>query len=349
MHLETPLMTAPTPLRRPEAWGWHLLGLVNPLIVIAGNLIGGPWVAAGLIYMLGLGPLLDIFLGRAAEPHPPRESGRPFELLLYAHAVLQLVAVGTLLACAFREPSDWIVAIAAISTGINSGASGLIVAHELGHRRKHSFPWWVGRMNLLSVLYLHFTTEHNRTHHKHVATAADPASARLGESVWWFITRTVPGQFLDAWRLHAARGHAALTNPIARGVGLQLALLAGIYFLLGPRPLLAFLLQAAFAVFLLEYINYIRHYGLQREIGARQTAAHSWQSEHRWSRWTLLELTRHPAHHLEAIKPFWQLQPYDKAPQLPSGYYGCFWVALIPPLWRRLIHPRIPVTREAGA
>ena len=89
--------------------------------------------------------------------------------------------------------------------------------------------------------------------------------------------------------------------------------------------------------------------GLHRAPGARQTAAHSWQSEHRWSRWTLLELTRHPAHHLEASKPFWQLQPYDDAPQLPTGYYGCFWVALVPPLWRRLIHPRLPAAGRAGS
>jgi len=335
-------MPAPTPSLRPEAWAWHLLGLINPLVVIGGNLAGGPWTAAGLLFMLGLGPLLDLLLGKAARPHPPRESGRPFERLLYAHAVLQLLAVGSLLALAQREPSAWVVLLAAISTGINSGASGLIVAHELGHRRKHSLPWWIGRLNLLSVLYLHFTTEHNRTHHKHVATEADPASARQGESVWWFVARTVPGQLRDAWQLHARRGHSARTNPIARGLLVQLALLCGIQLLLGPVPLAAFLLQAAFAVFLLEYINYIRHYGLRREMGARQTAAHSWQSEHRWSRWTLLELTRHPAHHLEASKPFWQLQPYDEAPQLPSGYYGCFWVALLPPLWRRLVHPRLP-------
>ena len=335
-------MPAPTPSLRPEAWAWHLLGLINPLVVIGGNLAGGPWTAAGLLFMLGLGPLLDLLLGKAARPHPPRESGRPFERLLYAHAVLQLLAVGSLLALAQREPSAWVVLLAAISTGINSGASGLIVAHELGHRRKHSLPWWIGRLNLLSVLYLHFTTEHNRTHHKHVATEADPASARQGESVWWFVARTVPGQLRDAWQLHARRGHSARTNPIARGLLVQLALLCGIQLLLGPVPLAAFLLQAAFAVFLLEYINYIRHYGLRREMGARQTAAHSWQSEHRWSRWTLLELTRHPAHHLEASKPFWQLQPYDESPQLPSGYYGCFWVALLPPLWRRLVHPRLP-------
>ena len=140
-----------------------------------------------------------------------------------------------------------------------------------------------------------------------------------------------------------------LTNLTARGVALQVLLLTCILLVLGPVPLAAFAVQSAFTVFLLEYINSIRHYGLHREAGGRQTAAHSWQSEHRWSRWTLLELTRHPAHHLEANKPFWQLQPDDDAPQLPSGYYGCFWVALIPPRWRRLIHPRLPGAGQLGA
>ena len=340
-------MRSPSTSQQPESWAWHLLGLINPLLVITGNLLGGPWVATGVVYMLGLGPVLDLVLGKAARPRPPRESGRPFELLLFMHAGAQLVAVGTLLHLAMQHVEPATVLVAAISTGVNSGASGLIVAHELGHRRKNSFRWWVARLNLLSVLYLHFTTEHNRTHHKHVATDADPATARYGESVWWFVSRTVPGQFLDAWRLHAARGASLLANPVARGAATQLMLLAAIGVLLGPLPLAAFVVQAVFAVFLLEYINYLRHYGLHREAGQRQTAAHSWQSEHRWSRWTLLELTRHPAHHLEANKPFWKLQPYDGAPELPAGYYGCFWVTLIPPLWRRLIHPHLPASASA--
>ena len=327
---------------RPEAWGWHLLGLINPIVVIAGNLLGGPFVTAGVIYMLGIGPMLDVVLGKSALlQRPSRDSGRPFEVMLFAHALLQLLAVGTLLLLAAGGASVWIVVFAAVSTGINSGASGLIVAHELGHRRKKSFSWWISQLNLISVLYLHLTTEHNRTHHKHVATTADPATARYGESVWWFVARTVPGQFLDAWRLHAARGHSPITNPVARGAACEVLLVVSIAAFLSPIPALAFLIQAASAVFLLEYINYLRHYGLQRDVGSRQTAAHSWQSENRWSRWTLLELTRHPAHHLEAGKPFWKLQPYENAPELPSGYYGCFWVALIPPLWRRLIHPRM--------
>ena len=231
---------------RPEAWGWHLLGLINPVVVIAGNLLGGPFVTAGVIYMLGIGPMLDVVLGKSALlQRPSRDSGRPFEVMLFAHALLQLLAVGTLLLLAAGGASVWIVVSAAVSTGINSGASGLIVAHELGHRRKKSFSWWISQLNLISVLYLHFTTEHNRTHHKHVATTADPATARYGESVWWFVARTVPGQFLDAWRLHAARGHSPITNPVARGAACEVLLVVSIAAFLGPIPALAFLIQAS--------------------------------------------------------------------------------------------------------
>ena len=155
---------------KPESWLWHLLGLVNPIIVMASNIVGGFWVASGVIYMLGLGPILDVLFGRAAKPKPPRASGRPFEALLYVHAFIQFATLGTLLYRASIDGSAWTTWVAAISTGISSGVSGIIVAHEMGHTKHRSFSWWVGRANLLSVLYLHFTTEHNFTHHKHVST-----------------------------------------------------------------------------------------------------------------------------------------------------------------------------------
>lgn len=327
---------------RPEAWPWHLLGLVNPLLVITCNVVGGPWVLAGLVYMLGLGPLLDVLCGRARPARPPRASGRPFVALLYVHAVVQFAALGTLLYRASVDGNAWTTWGAALSTGLSSGVSGIIVAHELGHTRPRSLSWWVGRLNLLSVLYLHFTSEHNHTHHRWVATTADPASARYGESLWRFVARTVPGQFVDALRIHSAKGQTGLTNPVAHGALLQLALLVVLFVGAGPWVTGAFVLQAAFAVFLLEYINYIRHYGLARGLDERQTELHSWQAEERWSRWTLLELTRHPAHHMKASEPFWRLRPYASAPELPSGYYGCFWLAVLPPLWRSVMHRRMP-------
>ncbi len=327
---------------KPESWLWHLLGLINPLIVISSNLVGGYWVATGVIYMLVLGPLFDFLLGCAKRARPARESGRPFELLLFVHAMLQIVVLLTLLYRASMEGSAWTTGVAALSTGLCSGASGIIVAHELGHRKPGSLLWWVGRFNLLGVLYLHFTTEHNFTHHKHVSTVADPATARYGESLWGFVARTIPGQFRDAVEIHNRKDRTGLDNPVYRGLLLQILLVFGIYATAGIWVSAAFVMQAAFAIFLLEYINYIRHYGLNRAVGEQLSELHSWQSEERWSRWTLLELTRHPAHHLKAAEPFWRLGPYDTAPRLPSGYYGMFWIAVIPPLWKRLVHPRLP-------
>ncbi|MDA0330338.1 MAG: alkane 1-monooxygenase [Gemmatimonadetes bacterium] len=340
MNRNSPSHPEPNQAERPEAWSWHLLGLISPLLVLSTNLLGGAWVVTGVLYMLVLGPALDVTLGKAERPRPPHESGRPFEALLYVHALVQFIALGTLLYRASLDGNAWTTWVAAASTGLSSGVSGIIVAHELGHTRPRSISWWVGRVNLLSVLYLHFTTEHNHTHHRLVATSADPASARDGESLWHFVARTVPGQFIDAVRVHSAKDQRGANNPVLRGMGLQVLLVAGMYALAGLWVTVAFVSQAAFAVFLLEYINYIRHYGLTRQLGERQTEQHSWQSEERWSRWTLLELTRHPAHHMRASEPFWRLQPYDDVPTLPSGYYGCFWIAVFPPLWRRVMRGR---------
>lgn len=330
-----------TPLR-PEAWTWHLLGLLTPVLVATGNLAGGWWVLTGVVFVEVLGPILDVSLGRTEPARPPRSSGRPFEALLYVHAALHFVALGTLLYRASLDGAAWTTLGAAWSTGLSSGVSGIIVAHELGHRRPRSFAWWLGRANLLTVLYLHFTTEHNHTHHRLVATSEDPATARRGESLWAFFVRTVPAQLADALRIQASKGRTGWKNPVVRGLVLQAALLLTILAIGGPWVAAAFGLQAGLAVFQLEYINYIRHYGLERGPEERQTERHSWQTEQRWSRWTLLELTRHPAHHLKASVPFWQLRPYDDAPSLPSGYYGCFWIAVVPPLWRRVMDGRIP-------
>ena len=193
---------------------------------------------------------------------------------------------------------------------------------------------------MLLVLYGHFTEEHNVTHHKHVATAADPASADEGETVWGFVARTVPKQFRDAYSIHAKRGARGWRNRVVRVVAVELVLVAALAAL-APHAALVFVGQAAVAVFLLEYINYVQHYGLRRGEGERQSKMHSWQSERRWSCWTLFNLSLHPAHHLKASEGWWDLQPYDGAPDMFSGYYGTFWPALFSPLWKRWMAPKL--------
>ncbi|MDX1495158.1 MAG: fatty acid desaturase, partial [Longimicrobiales bacterium] len=212
-------MTSPS--ARPEPWAWHLLGLLTPLLVLSGNLAGGWWVLTGFVFVEVVGPILDVSLGREEPARPPPPSGRPFEALLYVHAALHFAVLAALLYRASLDGAAWTTLGAAVSTGLSSGVSGIIVAHEFGHRRPRSLPWWIGQANLLSVLYLHFTTEHNHTHHRLVATSEDPATARRGESLWAFVVRTVPSQLRDAIDVHASKGKSGSSNPVVRGLLLQ--------------------------------------------------------------------------------------------------------------------------------
>ena len=242
----------------------------------------------------------------------------------------------------------WTSWCAAISSGLITGICGIIVAHELGHKKAKTISWWMGRANLVMSLYAHFTTEHNVNHHKYVSTRKDPASAPKGRGLWYHVMQTIPNQFISAWKTEKKRAEKRnkkmpfFKNPVFLGVLIEIILMYTIFAFFGKFALFAFIGQAFFAIFLLEYVNYIRHYGLNREIGEKQTMMHSWQSEKRLSRWALLELTRHPAHHLKANEPFWKLRPYDGAPNLPTGYFGLFWPCLIPPIWRKLMDHRIP-------
>ena len=61
----------------------------------------------------------------------------------------------------------WLI-IGALSTGLSAAASAIVTAHELGHTRPRSPSWWLSRVLLFSVNYLHFTTEHNYNHHKSI-------------------------------------------------------------------------------------------------------------------------------------------------------------------------------------
>ena len=333
---------------KPESWAWHLLGFVTPAVVISGNLWGSAWTAAGAVLTLVVYPLLDGLSGENRPARPAPEKGTALEVMLHLHSCLHWVLVGSLCYRAWQDGSAWTTWMAAASTGIASGISGIIVAHELGHKRPRSLSWWMGRLNLFLVLYSHYTLEHNVNHHKTVATPDDPASAPKGRGFWFQLARSLTLQFVSSWHLANAQleKHGRRTwfgvNSVFHGLLLQAGLLAAIGWSGGRWVLAAFCLQAALSVFLLEYVNYIRHYGLVRQPNEKQTEAHSWQTEKRLSRWTLLELTRHPAHHLKASQPFWKLTPYADSPNLPSGYYALFWPCLIPPLWRRWMDGRVP-------
>lgn len=231
--------------------------------------------------------------------------------------------------------------------GFVTGSFGITLAHELGHRRNR-LDRGLAHLLMASVGYGHFMVEHYRGHHKRVATADDPATAKRGESVYRFWLRTIPGQWLSAWQLERDRlgSPRSMRNLVLlHGLAaIAIPLLLGAW--LGPRAAILWIGQAFYAVLLLETVNYIEHYGLQRQRNDKEEpepvgVQHSWNTYAQPSNWTLVHLQRHSDHHMYAGRPYPLLRALRPAPELPSGYAGSLLLALVPPLWFRAMHQRL--------
>ena len=312
-----------------ERWSWvpHLWGLLTPVVTVAGLVAGGWWMASGIVLLLVVYPFIDLALGTSSNTHPLQE-GKAHNVIVHLHAIGVLLVVATLF---WRLSFDGITVMSflgMISAGLNNGASGIVAAHELGHRKPKSASWWLARLTLFSVIYAHFTTEHNHTHHRHWARDRDPTSSPWGRSVYAHVLMTVPKQVRGAL--------AARPQDTKRVFVLEGAFIAGLALV--ALPLAAgFVVQAIAAVYLLEFVNYLQHHGLRRHDDERPNATHAWESRHRLSRWTLMELPLHPSHHLKSSTRYERLDVHDESPQLPYGYYVMFWLAHVPPVFGRML------------
>ena len=339
----------------------YLLPLTLPAMVLAGYWLGGAWnfLTAGFSYTLL--PLLDLASGidrtrpDAAET-AALERDPSYRVFLYLAAFSHL---GLLLFGAWavtHAAMPWYALLGfVLSVGTVSGSLGILVAHELGHR-VNAVDKRMAQVLLVSVCYLHFMLEHNRGHHSHAATRADPASARYGESLYAFLPRTLLGSFAHAWRLErqrlaqAGQGAWQWRNPMLWCVLLPAGVVLGFGLALGTAAVLFFLAQAAIAILLLEMVNYIEHYGLERRTlpgggHERMTAAHSWNASQRLSTYFLFNLPRHSHHHIQAQRHYQALAHEAGSPQMPAGYAGMLMLTLVPPLWRRVMHPRLAAYR----
>ncbi|MBL8340813.1 MAG: alkane 1-monooxygenase [Rubrivivax sp.] len=243
-----------------------------------------------------------------------------------------------------------------IAVGGVTGSHGITFAHELGHSRSR-LDRLLGWLLMTSVLYAHFMVEHYRGHHPRAATRDDPASARRGETLWRFLPRTLAGSWLSAWRLEAAQlaqlrrgGHR---SPLAWAAAAQAAGLVMLALWLGPLALLFWVVQAGYAVFLLEAINYIEHYGLVRASQANGRPEpfgvnHAWNADHLVTNSVIANLQRHSDHHMHAWKPYAELQPLP-GPELPTGYAGCLFLASVPRWWFAAMEPRLQALERIRA
>lgn len=334
---------------------------LSPLLLYAGALQAftgyGIWCYVPLIYAWVIIPLLELLLTpdpsnlSEAEEEMAR-ADKTYDYILYLVVLLQVTALFYFL-YSLRDPALTTADIIGRTgtMGLLCGTFGINVGHELGHRVS-KFEQALAKISLLTSLYMHFFIEHNKGHHKNVATPHDPSSARYGENIFSFWMRTLWFSYASAWRIAAKDLQkrnlpaVSLRNEMLQFQGIQLALVITIYGLFGWKILLCFLAAALVGALLLETVNYIEHYGLQRrelQEGKYERAApqHSWNSNHVIGRVMLFELSRHSDHHYLASRKYQVLRHHENAPQMPTGYPGMMILSLMPPLWFRVMNKRI--------
>ena len=310
----------------------------------------------GPLFAFGVIPFLDTLIGddrdnppEAVVPHLERE--RYYRLIVYLATLVEYVAFFACVWIVGTHALAWYDYVGfALSLGAATGIS-INTAHELGHKTDR-FERWLAKITLAPVAYGHFYVEHNRGHHVRVATAEDPASARYGESFWAFLPRTVTGSIRSAWRLEKARlerlGHSPWTwrNEVLHAWAMTVVVW-GIAIAMAGKVVIPFLvIQAVYGASLLEVVNYVEHYGLGRRKlpngrYERCTPQHSWNSNHVVTNLFLYQLQRHADHHANPTRSYQALRHFDDSPQLPAGYATMILFAYVPPLWYRVMNPRV--------
>jgi alkane 1-monooxygenase len=340
---------------------WLSLGLL-PLAFV-GAAFGG-WTLALLpasAWLLFSG--LDAALGREscnADPQTPEDALFWYRAVTLIWAPLQAATLFFLL---WYVPQAEHLATGErvalfFGMGVISGTVGINYAHELMHQRNR-WERWLADILLAMVLYSHFRSEHLLVHHRYVGTPRDPVTARYNEGFHRFYPRVLRQSLASAFRAEAeklARKRLPSwhrSNPFWRYAALQGLVLALAFGLGGWSGVALFAVQAGTAIWQLELVNYIEHYGLTRKhLGEGRyehvQPRHSWNADHRASNWLLINLQRHSDHHFKPDRRFPVLQTYDaeEAPQLPFGYPMMTMAAMLPPLWRRIMNPRVRAWRR---
>ena len=335
---------------------WLSLGTVP--MAFLGMGLGGIWVLALPLYCWALFSILDALTGLNtdnADPDTPEEDLHLYRLLTMIWFPVQFLTLCFMLWFVPQAGHLNILEKVLLFTGMGvmSGTIGINYSHELMHQ-KSKLERWLGDLLLATVLYGHFRTEHLRVHHLYVGTPRDAVTARYNENFHRFFPRVLRESWLSAFRAEKAMlARKGLpwthpSNPFFRYWALQGAMILIALSLGGLAGLVLFGIQAATAVWQLELTNYVEHYGLtRRHLGEGKyehtQPRHSWNASLRATNWLLINLQRHSDHHYKPDRRFPLLQTYDtdQAPQLPYGYPMMNCIALIPPLWRRMMNPRV--------
>ena len=336
----------------------YLFAYTVPISVYISLISTGIWTYSAVFYVFLIIPFLDLILGEEKDNLPDEsvasiQNKWIFDVMLY----LNIPIVFGLLFVAFSsiETNDYstleTIGIA-ISTGVLLATNGINVAHELGHRSSY-LARFSSKLLYMPCLYMHFYIEHNFGHHLNVATPDDGATARINQSVYSFWFTSITKQYLDAWKRQKIiletqkKSFFSLKNDMIFYHLIQPLYLLSIYYIFSFEVMIFAIVVGIISILFLECINYIEHYGLQRQKLAsgryeRVKPHHSWNSNFQIGRITLYELTRHSDHHFKSSKKYQILDNHEECPTLPMGYPSSILLSFIPPLWFRVMNPKVP-------
>ncbi len=346
--------------RDGKRWLWALSVLypLQPFIGMALHWYTGfeAWLLLPVATTFIGGPLLDAWFGEDRNNPPAEvvmqlEQDRYYRVLTYLAVLMHLVSFyGAAWWAASQTLSAFGYAAIALVAGMTSGLA-INTGHELGHKRSR-LERGLSRLALAIPVYGHFTIDHNRGHHIDVATPDDCASSRMGESIYRFALREIPGAFRRAWSIERER----LTqrgipvwhpdNRLLRSWALSVLLQGSLLLAFGWMLLPFLLIHNAAAYWQLTSANYIEHYGLLRirdANGRRERCQphHSWNSNHIVSNLSLFHLERHSDHHTHPLRRYQSLRHFEDLPSLPTGYFGAYLLAYLPWLWFRVMDPKL--------
>lgn len=343
----------------------YLLAYIVPAIVAHALYFKGFWSYNGITVAFVIIPILEAFFpGNTTNLNEEEEQTQAskliFNILLYLNVPMLLgIAYWYFYTIAYVPLATYEIVGLTLTTGIYLGGVGINVAHELGHRDEW-LPRFLSRILLIPNLYMHFYIEHNHGHHVNIATPKDPASSRLNESIYAFYLRSIVYSYLSAWQIEHKRlrrmdkSPFSIHNQMIHFQFIQLGYLASVVFVFGWALLPFALITSVLGFLMLETVNYIEHYGLQRKMLASGRYEpvqpwHSWNCNHDIGRILLYELTRHSDHHYKANRKYQVLRHFDQAPLLPWGYPTSMLIALVPPLWFKLMNPKVAHYQQAFA
>jgi alkane 1-monooxygenase len=310
-----------------------------------------------LLYTFFLIPFVELFI--KSDPSNLDEveealakKNKSYDVILYAAVIMQYYSLWVFFNCLKQDSLSKIdIAGRVMSMGLLCGTFGINVAHELGHR-VNKMEQTFAKLLLLTSLYMHFFIEHNKGHHKHVATPHDPSTAKYNQSVYAFWPQTLIGTYLSAWKIaneemeKKGKPWWSLQNEMLLFQIIQITFVLVILNFFGIKIAILFMVAALIGGLLLESVNYIEHYGLSRTQTSEQQFErvqphHSWNSNHIIGRLMLFELSRHSDHHYLASRKYQILRSFENAPQMPTGYPGMILLSLFPPLWFKIMHQQI--------